>query len=57
MPWSSTWRRCASATTELRADEDELEAILAGGAEKARAIAAPTVAEVRDAMGVGPPRS
>jgi len=41
---------------QLRADEDELEAILAGGAEKARAIAAPTVAEVRDAMGVGPPR-
>ncbi len=41
---------------QLRADEDELEAILAGGAEKARAMAAPTVAEVRDAMGVGPPR-
>ena len=41
---------------ELRADEDELEAILGGGAEKARAIAAPTVAEVRDAMGVGPGR-
>ena len=39
----------------LRADEDELEAILAGGAEKARAMAAPTVAEVREAMGVGTP--
>jgi tryptophanyl-tRNA synthetase len=39
---------------ELRADEAELERILAAGAEKARAIAAPTVAEVRDAMGFGP---
>jgi tryptophanyl-tRNA synthetase len=41
---------------ELRADEDELEAILAGGAEKARALAAPTLAEVREAMGVGTPQ-
>ena len=39
---------------ELRRDEGELERILAAGAEKARAIAAPTVAEVRDAMGIGP---
>jgi tryptophanyl-tRNA synthetase len=39
---------------ELRPDEAALEAILAGGAEKARAIAAPTVAEVRDRMGFGP---
>ena len=39
---------------ELRGDEAELERILAAGAEKARAIAAPTVAEVRDAMGIGP---
>jgi tryptophanyl-tRNA synthetase len=38
---------------ELRADEDELEAILADGAEKARALAEPTLAEVRKAMGVG----
>ena len=38
---------------ELRDDEAELERILAAGAEKARAIAAPTLAEVRDAMGVG----
>jgi tryptophanyl-tRNA synthetase len=38
---------------ELRPDVDALEATLAQGAEKARAIAAPTVAEVRDAMGVG----
>jgi tryptophanyl-tRNA synthetase len=38
---------------ELRADESALERILAGGAEKARAIAVPTLAEVRAAMGVG----
>jgi tryptophanyl-tRNA synthetase len=38
---------------ELRPDEAALEAILAGGAEKARAIAAPTVAEVRQRMGFG----
>jgi tryptophanyl-tRNA synthetase len=42
---------------ELRGDEAELERILGAGAEKARAIAGPTVAEVRDAMGVGPQRS
>jgi tryptophanyl-tRNA synthetase len=39
---------------ELRGDQAELERILEAGAEKARAIAGPTVAEVRDAMGVGP---
>ena len=39
--------------TELRGDEQQLEAILAGGAEKARAIASETVADVRDAMGLG----
>ena len=31
-----------------------IEAILEAGAEKARAIAAPTLADVREAMGVGP---
>ena len=36
---------------ELRADEAELERILGAGAEKARAIAAPTLAEVRDGDG------
>jgi tryptophanyl-tRNA synthetase len=41
---------------QLRADERELEAILAEGAEKARAIASDTVADVREAMGVGPIR-
>ena len=39
---------------ELRADEGELERILEAGADKARAIAADTLADVREAMGVGP---
>jgi tryptophanyl-tRNA synthetase len=39
---------------ELRPDEAALDEILAGGAEKARAIAAGTLAEVRDRMGFGP---
>jgi tryptophanyl-tRNA synthetase len=38
---------------EQRPDEAALEAVLAAGAEKARAFAAPTVAEVRDRMGIG----
>jgi tryptophanyl-tRNA synthetase len=40
----------------LRADEAALEDILAAGAEKARAIATVTLADVRDAMGVSAPR-
>jgi tryptophanyl-tRNA synthetase len=40
----------------LRADEAALEAVLADGAEKARAIATPVLADVRRAMGVGPAR-
>ncbi len=36
---------------ELRPDEAALEAVLAAGAGKARALAAPTVAAVRDRMG------
>jgi tryptophanyl-tRNA synthetase len=40
---------------ELRDDVAALEAILAGGAEKARAIAAPTLVDVRAAMGVAAP--
>ena len=39
---------------ELRPDEAALEATFAAGAEKARAIAAPVVAEVRRRMGFGP---
>jgi tryptophanyl-tRNA synthetase len=38
---------------ELRSDEDRLEATLIAGAEKARSIAAGTLADVRQAMGVG----
>jgi tryptophanyl-tRNA synthetase len=38
---------------ELRADEAALEAVLAVGAEKARAIASVTLADVRARMGVG----
>jgi tryptophanyl-tRNA synthetase len=42
--------------TALRADTDELERVLAAGAERARAIAADTLADVRERMGVGTPR-
>ena len=42
---------------ELRPDEAGLERVLAQGAERARAIAADTLADVREAMGVGPPRA
>jgi tryptophanyl-tRNA synthetase len=38
---------------ELRADDQALEATLQDGAERARAIASGTLAEVRAAMGVG----
>ena len=41
---------------ELRGDEDALEDVLEAGAEKARAIASGTLADVREAMGVGPAR-
>jgi tryptophanyl-tRNA synthetase len=40
---------------EIRPDQDRLEAILAQGADKAREIAAGTLADVREAMGVGAP--
>jgi tryptophanyl-tRNA synthetase len=39
---------------DLRGDEQRLEEILAEGAEKARAMARVTLADVRAAMGVGP---
>jgi tryptophanyl-tRNA synthetase len=42
---------------ELRPDEDTIEATLSAGAEKARALAAPILADARAAMGIGPPRS
>jgi tryptophanyl-tRNA synthetase len=41
----------------LRPDEAALEAVLAEGAGKARRIAAGTLADVRDRMGIGPARS
>jgi tryptophanyl-tRNA synthetase len=40
---------------DLRGDEAELERILAAGAERAREIAGPVVADVRERMGVGTP--
>jgi tryptophanyl-tRNA synthetase len=39
---------------ELRPDETALEQVLKAGAEKARALASPTLAEVRSAIGIGP---
>jgi tryptophanyl-tRNA synthetase len=42
---------------ELRADEDALERVLADGAQRARAIATGTLVDVRERMGVGPPRT
>jgi tryptophanyl-tRNA synthetase len=39
---------------ELRPDEEGLERMLAEGAERARAIAQPVIADVRGAMGIGP---
>jgi tryptophanyl-tRNA synthetase len=42
---------------QLRADEPGLERTLSIGAEKAQAIAADTLQDVRQAMGVGPVRS
>ena len=38
----------------IREDADALEDVLSAGAEKARAIASATLADVRSAMGVGP---
>ncbi len=40
---------------ELRADEQAIEAALEHGAERAREIAAQTMTEVRDVMGIGRP--
>jgi tryptophanyl-tRNA synthetase len=41
---------------ELRPDEARLEQVLEAGAEKARSLAAPVVADVRERMGIGPRR-
>jgi tryptophanyl-tRNA synthetase len=48
-------RPVAERYGDLRSDEAALESILADGAEKAREIAAGTLADVRDRMGVGAP--
>src|SRR5204862_6001885 len=40
---------------ELRSDQAALEEALTAGARKAREIAAPTLAEVRERMGIGAP--
>jgi tryptophanyl-tRNA synthetase len=42
---------------ELRADDARIESILRGGAERAQAIASQTLADVRERMGLGAPRS
>jgi tryptophanyl-tRNA synthetase len=39
---------------ELRADEAGIERVLAGGAERARELAVPVIADVRRVMGIGP---
>jgi tryptophanyl-tRNA synthetase len=39
---------------ELRADEESLERTLAEGADRARELAQPVIADVRAAMGIGP---
>jgi tryptophanyl-tRNA synthetase len=44
-----------SRYAELRGDEAELERVLALGAAKARALAAPVLADVRRVMGFAPP--
>jgi tryptophanyl-tRNA synthetase len=41
---------------ELRSDPEGIEDVLEAGARKAHALAAPIVADVREAMGVGPVR-
>ncbi len=41
---------------QLRGDEDALEAMLEDGAARASAIAAETLADVRERMGFGGPR-
>ena len=55
-PWSSCSRPVRERYRELRPDEEGLERTLAAGAERAREIARATMAEVREAMGIGPAR-
>jgi tryptophanyl-tRNA synthetase len=50
-------RPVREAYADLRADEAGLERTLATGADKARAVASATLADVREAMGLGPVRA
>lgn len=43
------------AYREIRSDPAELRRVLAGGADRARALAAPTLAAIQDAFGLLPP--
>jgi len=49
-------RPVQEAYPEIRSDEAKIEEVLAHGAEQARAITSVTLADVREAMGVGAPR-
>ncbi len=49
-------RPVREAYPEIRADEAEIERVLAAGAERARGLASETLVDVRAAMGVGAPR-
>ncbi len=49
-------RPVREAYPEIREDVDGIEKVLAAGAAQAREIASATLADVRDAMGVGTPR-
>ena len=42
--------------SDIHGNLPALEAVLAAGAAQARALAAPVLADVREAMGVGPRR-
>ena len=55
--WSSSWRRSASATPSCAPTRRRWRRRSPPGAEKARAIAAPMLADVRERMGFGPSRS
>ena len=52
--WPSCSRRCASATASCGPNPDAIEAALRQGADRAREIAVPTMAEVHSVMGLGP---
>ena len=55
-PSSTTWRPCASATRICAPTRPRSRRSSPTGRERARAIAAPTLADVREHMGVGAPK-